>query len=340
MQSVYPLSTPIEVFSRGSAVGKAEFDGPLGHLFDFHDDRETFGQKTWELAESELSHTALSLALNRAGVSHRDVSFLFSGDLQNQCVASSYAHVEEQIPFFGLYGACSTCTEGLLLASLVLNSVKGSYIAAVVTSSHNSAAERQFRTPIEYGGQRSPTAQWTATAGGAFLLRRVSTTSLHPTIVKVMPGIMVDGGISDASNMGAAMAPAAAASIVSYLTLTKTTPKDYDAIVTGDLGWEGADLLTLLLREKGISLGDVYHDCGKLIYDPKVSDCHCGGSGCGCSASVLAAYFLPKLESGALKRVLFLSTGALMSPSSVQQGGHIVGIAPVIELRHPSLKGV
>ncbi len=329
MQSVFHLPHPVEIFSQGSVVGREEYRGPLGELFDMHDDSETFGQKTWEKAEGELSHIALSLALARANISHREVSYLFSGDLQNQCVASSMGHLEDQIPFFGLYGACSTCTEGLLLAARLLTQEKEGCIGAVVTSSHNSAAERQFRTPIEYGGQRPPTAQWTTTAGGGFLLRRGRN---HPHITSVMPGIMVDGGVTDAFNMGAAMAPAAAASITAYLSLTETAPEDYDAIVTGDLGREGSALLSILLKDKNIDITGRHLDCGCLIYDPQASDCHAGGSGCGCSASVLAAYLLPKLTSGEMNRILFLSTGALMSTSSIQQGGTILGIAPVIEL--------
>ncbi len=329
MQSVIELQKPVEIFSSASAVGKAEFEGPLGDCFDFHDESEKFGQKTWELAESELSHNVLALALNKAQLSHSDVSFLFSGDLQNQCVASSCGHVEEQIPFFGIYGACSTCTEGLLLASLTLNATKEQNIAACVTTSHNSAAERQFRTPIEYGGQRTPTAQWTATAGGAFLLR---CGTRAPHIVRVMPGVMVDGGISDPNNMGAAMAPSAAASIVSYLRLTHTRPADYDAIVTGDLGSEGSELLSILLKTQSVDISEKHLDCGKLIYDPANADCHAGGSGCGCSASLLSAFFLKKMGAGEYRRILFLSTGALMSPSSVQQGKSILGVAPVIEI--------
>ncbi len=330
MQSVLTLPHPIEIFAHASVVGREEHRGPLGALFDMYDESEDFGQKTWERAEGELSHIALSLALTRAHLSHRDVSYLFSGDLQNQCVASSMGHLEEQIPFLGLYGACSTCTEGLLLASMALSLERESCIAAAVTTSHNSAAERQFRTPIEYGGQRPPTAQWTTTAGGAFLLRR---GDMSPHITRVMAGVMVDGGVTDAFNMGAAMAPAAAASIESYLSMTRTRVDDYDAIVTGDLGEEGSALLTILLREKNIDISRRHLDCGCLIYDPRKSDCHAGGSGCGCSAAVLAAYFLPRLTDGQLNRILFLSTGALMSTSSIQQGGTILGIAPVIELK-------
>ncbi len=329
MQSVITLPSPIEIFSHASVVGREEKRGPLGDLFDMFDERETFGQKTWETAEGELSHAVLALALNRARLSHREISYLFSGDLQNQCVASSSGHLEDKIPFLGLYGACSTCTESLLLASLALSVGENDLIAAAVTTSHNSVAERQFRTPIEYGGQRPPTAQWTTTAGGAFLLKKGSS---HPHITRVMPGIMVDGGVTDAFNMGAAMAPAAAESISSYLHMTKTKPHDYDAIITGDLGSEGSALLSMLLREKNIDISNHHLDCGCMIYDPRTSDCHAGGSGCGCSASVLAAFFLPRLAKGEYKRILFSSTGALMSTSSIQQGGTILGIAPIIEI--------
>ncbi len=333
MQSIFSLPTPVEVFSRASVVGREESRGPLGALFDAHDERETFGQKTWERAEGELSHMALSLALKRADLSHTAVSYLFSGDLQNQCVASSMGHLEDEIPFLGLYGACSTCTEGLLLASYVLSAVEEDAIAAVVTSSHNSAAERQFRTPIEYGGQRPPTAQWTTTAGGAFLLRRGTR---YPAITHVMPGIMVDGGVTDGFNMGAAMAPAAARSIATYLSLSSLTPHDFDYIVTGDLGREGSALLSILLKERDIDISGRHLDCGCMIYDQRSCDCHAGGSGCGCSASVLAAHFIPRLADGTLSRILFLSTGALMSTSSIQQGGTIIGIAPVVDISSPT----
>ena len=207
MQKVVTLQKPVSVFASAAVGGREEARGPLGGGLDFSDESDRFGQNTWELAESELSHTALTLALARANMSHTDLSYLFAGDLQNQCVASSHAHLEEEVPFFGIYGACSTCTEGLTLASLVLTAAGDDSIAAVVTTSHNSAAERQFRTPIEYGGQRPPTAQWTATAGGAFLLRRANGGDRVPRVTRVMAGIMRDGGISDPFNMGAPLPP-------------------------------------------------------------------------------------------------------------------------------------
>lgn len=332
MQQVITLARPVGIFAYAAAGGKEEAAGPLGAALDFTDGSDRFGQKTWELSESELSHQVLALALGRANLSHKEISFLFSGDLQNQCVASSIGHLETEIPFVGIYGACSTCTEGLLLASLTLSACENSPIAAAVTTSHNSAAERQFRTPVEYGGQRPPTAQWTATAGGAFLLKKDAAGA---NIVRVMVGVMKDGGISDPFNMGAAMAPAAAASISSYLSLTNTKPDDYDAIVTGDLGDEGSELLKILLKKQNIDLSKNHLDCGTLLYNLKEKDVHAGASGCGCSAAVLAAKFLPALEAGEYRKILFLSTGALMSPSSVLQGKTILGVAPVIELHAP-----
>lgn len=334
MQQVTRLRRPVGIFASAAVGGREEAMGPLGAGLDFSDASDRFGQNTWELAESELSHTALSLALGRAKLSHADLSFLFAGDLQNQCVASSCAHLETEVPFFGIYGACSTCTEGLTLASLVLTAAEEDLIAAVVTTSHNSAAERQFRTPIEYGGQRPPTAQWTATAGGAFLLRAGNTEKV-PVITRVMAGIMRDGGVSDPFNMGAAMAPAAADSIRSFLELTASKPDDYDAIVTGDLGDEGSELLKILLKKQGIDVQKQHLDCGKLLYDLKNKDCHAGGSGCGCSAATLALKFLPGLTDGTYGRILFLSTGALMSPTSISQGKSIIGVAPVIEICAP-----
>lgn len=335
MQKVVTLQKPVSVFACAAVGGREEARGPLGAGLDFSDESDRFGQNTWELAESELSHTALTLALARANMSHADLSYLFAGDLQNQCVASSHAHLEEEVPFFGIYGACSTCTEGLTLASLVLTAAEDASVAAVVTTSHNSAAERQFRTPIEYGGQRPPTAQWTATAGGAFLLRREKGADRVPRVTRVMAGIMRDGGISDPFNMGAAMAPAAADSIKSFLSLVGETPGDYDAIVTGDLGDEGSELLKILLKREGCNIDRQHLDCGKLLYDLKNKDCHAGGSGCGCSAATLALQFLPGLTDGTYRKILFLSTGALMSPTSIQQGKSIIGVAPVIELCAP-----
>ncbi|MBQ8174172.1 MAG: stage V sporulation protein AD [Clostridia bacterium] len=319
----------VRIFSRGSAVGHDEYRGPLGGLFDFHDKTDRFGADTWEKAEGELGRTALNLALNRAKLSHTVLDLLFAGDLQNQCVASSGGLSSFGLPYVGLYGACSTFVEGLLCATMALSSCRELSRVGVVTTSHNCAAERQFRLPLEYGGQRTPTAQWTATAGGCVLLERGES---GVCVDRVMAGRMVDGGISDAANMGAAMAPAAADSLLRFFSESGEVPTDYDAVVTGDLGREGSAILSDLLAPHGISLGDRHRDCGVMLYDPDRQDVHAGGSGCGCIASVSCAYFLPKMEKKEMKRILLMATGALMSPSSIQQGGAIIGIAPIVTL--------
>ena len=320
------LFDDVHIAAAASVAGREEARGPLGHLFDYRDESCRFGADTWERAESLAVGMALTFALKKWGEG-RVPELLFAGDLQNQCMASAEGLLSHGIPYIGLYGACSTMTEGLFLASVALAS-GGVASAAAASSSHNAAAERQFRFPLEYGGQRAPTAQWTATAAGAYILTKGGR---GVRITKGMAGKMVDGGISDASNMGAAMAPAAADSILTFLNETKTRAADYDAIVTGDLGEEGSLLLSVLCEKEGVRLSG-HLDCGTLIYDRERQDMHAGGSGCGCSASVLAACFLPKLLHGEMKRVLFLSTGALMSPQSIEQGGNIYGIAPAILL--------
>ncbi len=316
----------VHIAAAASVVGREEAKGPLGNLFDYRDESCRFGADTWERAESAAVGMALTFALKKWGEGKMP-EILFAGDLQNQCMASAEGLLHYGIPYIGLYGACSTMTEGLFLAAVALSS-GGVSSAAAASSSHNAAAERQFRFPLEYGGQRAPTAQWTATAAGAYILTH---GGYGVKITAGMAGKMVDGGIADASNMGAAMAPAAADSILTFLGETGTRAADYDAIVTGDLGEEGSVLLSVLCEKEGVRLSG-HLDCGCLIYDNARQDAHAGGSGCGCSASVLAAYFLPRLLSGEMRRVLFLSTGALMSPQSIEQGGDIYGIAPVILL--------
>lgn len=314
------------IAASAAVAGREESRGPLGGAFDFHDDSNRFGAKTWEQAEASLIRMALSFALKKRN-KEDPPELLFAGDLQNQCMASVTGLLPFGLPYVGLYGACSTMTEGLLLASIALSS-GGVTSAAAASSSHNAAAERQFRFPLEYGGQRSPTAQWTATAAGAYILEKGNT---GVRITHGMAGKLIDGGISDASNMGAAMAPAAADSILTFLAETGTRAADYDAIVTGDLGEEGSCLLSILCEREGVRLTG-HRDCGCLLYDKESQDVHAGGSGCGCSAAVLSAHFLPKLVSGEMKKILFLSTGAMMSPQSTQQGGSIYGIAPCILL--------
>ncbi len=377
MQKIITLdNAKIIIEHTASAVGHEEFFGPLGDTFDFHDDSDRFGAKTWELAEGELGRITLNLALKKAGMRPSELDIIFAGDLQNQCVASSQGLSSFGIPYMGLYGACSTCGEGLLSAAVFMSASASLSRCAVVTSSHNCAAERQFRTPIEYGGQRTPTAQWTATAAGAFILRRVENFDENSSgggerplknepffqadtqksqkygkipnsfphtpqnakddravcIKEVMVGKIVDGGVTDAANMGAAMAPAAAESIGNYLKQTNRSPEDFDAIITGDLGREGSEILVELLSSVGVDIRDKHLDCGMLMYDFERQDAHSGASGCGCSASIMASHFIPEMKKGRYKNVMFLATGALMSPSSIQQGGSIAGIAPVVIL--------
>lgn len=327
-------------FSAFSAVGGyAEGEGPLGDKFDLIDPSDRFGQATWELAEAELGRVSLNITLEKAGLSHTDIDVLVSGDLQNQCVASSVGLDSFGIPHLGIYGACSTLTEGLLVGSMVLNLGEVSRVATLTTS-HNLAAERQFRSPTEYGGQCSPTAQWTATAGGSFILTRDPTEigkrtykATHRAVIRdVMVGRMIDGATQDSSNMGAAMAFAAADSILSYFEESELTPRDFDLILTGDLGAVGSSLLCDILSEKLPSATSRHNDCGLLIYDRQKQDVHAGGSGCGTSASVFASHILPMLERGEITNMLLLSTGALMSQSSVLQGSTIRGIAPVLHI--------
>lgn len=334
MNRITKINTPIHFAGYAAVGGYEERRGPLGEKFDFCDDEDKFGQNTWEIAEAEMGRIALNIALSKTDLSHSDIDLLVAGDLQNQCVASSGGLNSFGIPFLGIYGACSTCTESLMtLASFIDSSEKMTYGAAVTTS-HNSAAERQFRTPIEYGGQRTPTAQWTSTAAGAFILKRGEGDVM---LTEYMPGRIVDGSTSDGANMGGAMAFAAFDSICAYFAESGENPLDVDLIVTGDLGRVGSNILYELLAKELPGAERRHTDCGLLLYDDSKQDSHSGASGCGTSASVLACRFLPMLKSGELRRILFLSTGALMSPSSLLQGENIYGIAPLIRLE--SAKG-
>lgn len=313
------------IVSSASVVGKYEHEGPLGDCFDLHDSTDKFGMKTWERAESEMQRLAFNTALAKVSVTERQVEALFAGDLLNQCVGSSYGLLDFDIPYFGLYGACSTAAESIMLASAFVSAGYFS-TAAAVTSSHYCSAERQYRTPLEYGAQRSPTAQWTVTGAGAFLLRRDG----HVRVCEAMPGIVVEKGINDASNMGAAMAPAAANTILRYFSVSGHCPDEFDAIITGDLGHEGGSILCELLVAEGLDIRSRYNDCGMMIYSRERQDMHSGGSGCGCSAVVLASHLLPRLERCDLRRILLIGTGAMMSPSSLQQGEAIPAVGHLI----------
>ncbi|MBO5928637.1 MAG: stage V sporulation protein AD, partial [Clostridia bacterium] len=284
--------------------------------------------KTWEQAESRMQKEAFTRALNKAGYSPSQVNVLFSGDLLNQNTASVFGMRETGVPFLNQFGACSTMAQTLGLAAIFVDSGAAD-VAAAVTSSHFCTAERQYRFPLEYGGQRPPTSQWTATAAGSVVVG-LGGGKVH--VSDVCFGKIVDMGITDANNMGAAMAPAAADTLLTYFEDTDTTPADYDFIASGDLGVEGSALLRTLTAREGIPLGDGYFDCGLLLYDRNRQDVHAGASGCGCSAAVLCSLILGNLEKGIWKNGLFTATGAMMSPTSSQQGESIPGIAHVLHL--------
>ena len=321
------FSSPPVLVSYGNCVGKKEGEGPLASCFDYIDGDDFFGQSTWEKAEQAMQKQALTAALDKGGLSVSGLDFLYAGDLLNQCISSGYAARGQDVPFFGLYGACSTMGEGLILASMALDGGFGSY-AAVAASSHFCSAERQYRTPLEYGGQRTPTAQWTVTGAGAAIL---AAAGEGPRITHATVGKVVDKGIKDANNMGAAMAPAAADTVATHFKETGRTPAFYDLIVTGDLGQLGSELFLELLKGEGINLSN-HADCGCLMFDREKQDVHCGGSGCGCCASVLTGYFLPGMEAGKWKKILFCPTGALHSPTACAQGESIPGICHAVAI--------
>ena len=357
------------ILSHAAAVGKKEGAGPLGAQFDFVAPDDRMGQKSWELAESELQKTAIRTALQKGGLSRDDLDLVLAGDLLNQCTGSFLASMQSDVPYLGQYGACSTMAQGLALGACLLAGGAARRLLAAA-SSHFCSAERQYRFPLAYGGQRTPTAQWTATAAGAAVLaagqhrrksapqgaeavlaagqpRRKSAPQGAETaagrsgqdaadgdllITHALFGKMVEMGVTDANNMGAAMAPAAYDTLSTLLADLGAQPRDFDCIVTGDLGHVGADILLTLLREDGIDLSPVYSDCGSLLFGEK-QDAHAGGSGCGCSAAVLCGPLLRDMHAGKIRRLVFAGTGAMMSPTSVQQGQPIAGIchAVVIE---------
>ena len=320
------LSSPPTVFSSAAVVGKKEGEGPLREYFDYISDDTYFGEKTWEKAESAMLKQCFSLCCLKGGVAQNEIELAFSGDLLNQCVGSAFALKDSGLPYFGLYGACSTMGEALTLGAMTVDGGFADTVC-VMTSSHFCSSERQFRFPLEYGGQRTPTAQWTVTGAGAIILKSGGS---GPLITCLTPGRIVDAGINDANNMGAAMAPAAFDTLSAHFKDTGRKPEYYDLILTGDLGAVGHDILEELFRREGKTLGRHYSDCGVLIFDAGRQDVHAGGSGCGCSASVFASYIVKGFSLGLWEKVLFAPTGALMSPTSSQQGSSIPGICHAI----------
>ena len=335
----YQLSRPPVIVGYGSAGGRKEKEGPLGRFFDHTCEDDTFQQSSWEMAETTMQQLALESALKRAKLEAQQLDFLLAGDLLNQCISSAFAARWAGVPYLGLYGACSTMGESLALASLLLSGGWGHH-AAAMTSSHFCSAERQYRTPLEYGCQRPPTAQWTATAAGAVVLSSQgekgpvvlsSQGEKGPVVSAATIGKVMDKGVKDPANMGAAMAPAAYDTLRAHFRDTGRSPADYDLILTGDLGQLGWEIVSDFFSRDGCPLSN-YNDCGLLLFEREAQDVHCGGSGCGCSAAVLTTMVLPGLQSGRWKRVLFCPTGALLSPVSTMQGESIPGICHAIVL--------
>ena len=318
------------ILSSASIVGTKEGEGPLGNLFDVVGNDDLFGADNWEGAESTLQKEAVTMALGKAKVKKEEVRYLFGGDLLGQSIATTFGLMELNIPLFGLYGACSTAGESLTLAAMTVAAGYGDCVAAV-TSSHFASAEKQFRFPLEYANQRPLSANWTVTGSGAFLLGKKRTKI---KISGVTPGKVVDYGIKDSMNMGAAMAPAACDTIFQHFQDFETTPEEYDKIITGDLGYVGQEILIKLLREKGYEISEKHMDCGIEIFDRERQNTNAGGSGCGCSATVLSAFLLPKIEKGIYKKVLFVPTGALLSTVSFNEGQTVPGIAHGVVIQH------
>lgn len=327
MKKVIELKKPVAITSWASVVGKKESEGPLRELFDLYSKDDYFGMNSWEKAETEMQKRAINSMMEKRKLAQGDICLALGGDLCNQITSSAYAFRDFDIPFTGLYGACSTMALSMAMgACLVSGGMTDNALA--LASSHFCTAERQFRTPLDYGGKRSPTAQWTVTGCGCVFLEREGK---GPFIKRVSFGTIEDLGIKDVNNMGAAMAPAAARTIKDFFSQTGQKPSDYDMIFTGDLGDTGSKLLKQILQIEGIELNN-HNDCGLIIFDTEKQTVQSGASGCGCSASVLASYILPKLSNKEFKRVLFVATGALMSPTTTMQKESIPSIAHLVEI--------
>lgn len=324
----FVFENPPIITAWSSVAGKKESEGPLGHHFDVTQSDTYFGEKTWEQGEKRMQQLALETLAKKAKLNQKEFEIVFSGDLLNQCIGSSFTLRNTNIPHIGLYGACSTMAESLLMASLA---VGGGFFdnAVAMTSSHFASSERQYRFPLGYGGQRTPTAQWTVTGSGAAL---VGAAGNGPRITACTVGTVTDLGIKDANNMGAAMAPAALATIRAHFRDLNTSAEDFDLIVTGDLGQLGKDVLLTMSQQENLNLGGKLCDCGTLVFDLLKQDVHSGGSGCGCSAITLCGYLLNEMTAGKLKKILFCGTGALLSPTSTQQGLPIPGVCHAVAI--------
>ena len=324
----YILENKVNIAATASIVGPKEKQGPLHQYFDQCLEDEFWGEKSWESAESKIVKETVNMAISKSGLPAKDIDFCFAGDLLNQCIASSFGLREINIPFIGLFGACSTFVESMIVASSFID---GNFAtnAICAASSHFCSAEKQFRFPLELGNQRPPSSQWTVTGSGSAILTKHGT---GPFITSFTPGKIVDMGIKDANNMGAAMAGAAEDTLIRHFKDTGRNPSYYDAIFTGDLGHIGKDILIDLASSKGYNIRANYNDCGVLIFDKQKQDTHSGGSGCGCIATVFSGYIYKQLQEKKLKKVLLIATGALMNSTSSQQGESIPGIAHAVSI--------
>ena len=326
-QTIQFINTPT-ILETSSIVGPKESQGPLASYFDQCLEDEFWGEDTWEKAESKIIKETVNLAIARANLSNTDIDYCFAGDLLNQCISSDFGLRDTNIPYFGVFGACSTFVESMCLGSVFLEG-GGANNVICATSSHFCSAEKQFRFPLELGNQRPPTSQWTVTGAGSAILSKCGN---GPYVTYITTGKVIDMGIKDANNMGAAMAPAALDTLVTHLQDTGRKPSYYDAIITGDLGYIGKEILQEMAQTKGYNINANYDDCGVLMFDKKKQDTHSGGSGCACIATVFSGYFYKQLKEKKMKKILLIATGALMNSTSMQQGETIPGIAHAISI--------
>jgi len=324
------LETPPTIVETASIVGPKEGQGPLAKYFDQCLEDEFWGEKSWEKAESKIIKETVNMVISKSGIPSNNIDLCFAGDLLNQCISSSFGLRKLNIPFFGVFGACSTFVESMCLSSICIDS-KAANNVLCATSSHFCSAEKQFRFPLELGNQRPPTSQWTVTGSGAIVL---SNTGNGPFITHITPGKIVDMGIKDANNMGAAMAPAALDTLITHFEDTGRKPSYYDTIITGDLGHIGKDIMQDLCKTKGYNINNNYDDCGVLIFDKLSQDTHSGGSGCACIATVFSGYFFKQLRNKKINKILLIATGALTNATTSQQGESIPGIAHAIAIEN------
>ena len=322
------LDNPVTLLNTACIVGPKESEGPMAPYFDQCLQDEFWGEKTWEKAESKILKETVNTLISKSGIPTTQIDYCFAGDLLNQCISSSFGLRELSIPFFGIFGACSTFAESLCLGSVFVSS-GGAKNVLCATSSHFCSAEKQFRFPLELGNQRPPSSQWTVTGSGAAIL---SSSGDGPYITHITPGKIIDLGIADANNMGAAMAPAFVDTLITHFKDTNRTPSYYDAIISGDLGYIGKDIATDLAASKGYNIKDKYFDCGVLMFDKEKQDTHSGGSGCACFGTIFSGYFYKLLKEKKLNKVLAIATGALMNSTTSQQGETIPGIAHALSI--------